>query len=117
MAKNAFIFSWNETGIESIIPITQYEGFEAEQTLNILSDKPVKRNPLNGILQILILRATYNPQRCYEIYAVDCSEEMDESFWEEMWHSSPQECAELIRERGEKILSQRQVERHSRKIT
>jgi hypothetical protein len=117
MTTNSFLFAWDENGIESIIPITQYEGFEAEQTLNILSNKPTNRNPLNGILQTLILRATYNPQRCYEIYAVDCSEEMDENFWKEMWHSSPQECAELIRERGEKILSQRQVERPSRKIT
>jgi hypothetical protein len=107
MTKNAYIFSWDQEGIEAIIPITQYENIEKQNLMNILSEKPVVRSPLNGIIQRLVLRARFNPQRHYEIYAVDCTEEMDEKFWRKQWEEYPQETADLIRDRGHKILSDR----------
>jgi hypothetical protein len=58
-------------------------------------------------MQSLLLRARFNPQRHYEIYAIDCAEEMDEAFWREQWEDNPQATAELIRERGHKIYSDR----------
>lgn len=107
MTKNAYIFSWDQLGIEAIIPISQYELLDKQNLINILSEKPVERNPLNGIMRSLLLRARFNPQRHYEIYAVDCSEDMDEKFWREQWEEYPQETAELIRERGHKIYCDR----------
>jgi hypothetical protein len=107
MTKNAFIFSWDQTGIESIVPITQYEHHEKQNLIRMLSEKPVARNPLDSIMQMLLMRARFNPQRHYEIYAVDCAESMDEEFWREQWGQYPQETAELIRERGHKIYSDR----------
>lgn len=105
MTTNAFLFSWSVMGIESIVPITQYEEYDKINVWNALSDKPQVRNPLTSILQHMILRARVNPQRFYEIYAIDCEEDYTEEFWTEMWTNSPQECAELIRERGTKIYS------------
>jgi hypothetical protein len=107
MTKNAFIFSWDQEGIEAIVPITQYEHHDKQNLIRMLSEKPVARNPLNSIMQSLLLRARFNPQRHYEIYAVDCAEDMDEAFWREQWEQYPQEAAELIRERGHKIYSDR----------
>lgn len=107
MTKNAYIFSWDQEGIEAIIPITQYEHHDKQNLINILSEKPTERNPLTGIIQHLMLRARFNPQRCYEIYAVDCTEEMDEKFWRSQWEEYPQATAELIRERGHKLYSDR----------
>ena len=105
--KNAFIFSWDNLGIDSIVPITQYEFHEQENTMRLLKDQPRINNPLNNIVRGLLLRARFNPQRHYEIYAVDCTEEMDEVFWREQWEEYPQETAELIRGRGHKLYSNR----------
>ena len=107
MTTNAFIFSWDCEGIEAIIPIREYEHVDMENTLRILKEQQIKVNPLDGIIQRLIFRATYNPQRHYEIYAVDCDESLDYEFWKKQWAEYPQETAELIRERGHKILSDR----------
>jgi hypothetical protein len=104
---NAFIFSWDQLGIEAIVPITQYEHHDKQNLINILSEKPTDRNPLNSIVQSLLLRARFNPERHYEIYAIDCSEGMDEEFWQKQWDEYPQETADLIRKRGHKLYSDR----------
>ena len=107
MTTNAFIFSWDQLGIEAIVPITQYEHHDKQNLIRILSEKSVERNPLDSIVRSLILRARYNPQRHYEIYAVDCDESMDEKFWREQWEEHPQATADLIRDRGHKLYSDR----------
>ena len=104
---NAYIFAWDNTGIDSIVPITQYEQHDRDNTMRILSDEKTVRNPLNNIIQMLVLRAKANPQRHYEIYSVDCSDEMSEDLWREEWASDPQGCADLVRERGIKMYSDR----------
>lgn len=107
MTTNAFIFSWDQLGIEAIVPITQYEHHDKQNLIRILSEKSVERNPLDSIVRSLILRARYNPQRHYEIYAVDCDESMDEKFWRTQWEEHPQATADLIRDRGHKLYSDR----------
>lgn len=107
ITKNAFIFSWDQLGIESIVPISQYEEIDRENTMRILRDQPVVRNPLNSILQSLLLRARYNSQRHYEIYSIDCDPSLDEAFWKKQWETDPQGTADLIRERGHKLYSDR----------
>ena len=114
--KNAFIFSWDNLGIESIIPISKYEYIEQQNLIRILSEKPTIKNPLDGIVRNLLLRARFNSQRHYEIYAIDCAEELDEKFWWNQWEEQPQATAELIRDRGHKLYSDR-VETHRVKIT
>ena len=111
MTKNAYIFSWDQEGIEAIVPITEYEHHEKQNLIRMLSEKTVVRNPLNGIVQMLLLRARFNPQRCYEIYAVDCDKDMDEKFWRAQWEEYPQETAEIIRERGHKLYSDRRTKK------
>jgi hypothetical protein len=111
MTKNAYIFSWDQEGIEAIVPITEYEHHDKQNLIRMLSEKPVERNPLNRIVQMLLLRARFNPQRSYEIYAVDCVEDMDEKFWRQQWEEYPQETAELIRERGHKLYSDRKTKK------
>lgn len=105
MTQNAYIFSWDCQGIEAIVPITQYERWDAENTWRLVKGEEAVRNPINNIIQGLLLRARFNQQRSYEIYAVECAEGMDEKFWREQWEQYPQETAELIRERGHKLYS------------
>ena len=107
MTSNAFIFSWCNEGIESIIPITQYEHWDKQNLMNMLAEKPTQRNPLDTIVRNLLLRARFNSQRHYEIYAIDCDKDLDEQFWREQWEENPQFTAELVRERGHKLFSDR----------
>ena len=83
MTKNAFIFAWDQLGIESIVPISKYEYHDQNNTMRLLREEPIIRNPLNDIIQMLTLRARFNTHRHYEIYAIDCDPSMDEKFWQE----------------------------------
>jgi len=107
MTVNAFIFSWDQHGIESIVPITQYENWDKENFFRVLKDEKIIANPINNIIQKLVLRARVNSQRHYEIYAIDCDLDLDEEFWREQWDKEPQTTADVIRERGHKIYSNR----------
>jgi hypothetical protein len=109
MTTNAFIFSWDCEGIEAIISISEYERVDMENTIRILKEQQTKINPLDGIIQRLVFRAKFNSQRHYEIYAVDCADSMDKAFWKKQWEEFPQETAELIRERGHKLYSDRKT--------
>lgn len=111
MTKNAFIFSWDINGVEAIVPITQYEHWDKQNLIRMLSEKPTERNPLDNIVRNLILRAKFNTQRHYEIYAIDCDPSLDESFWKQQWNEHPQFTADLIREKGHKIYSDRQTKK------
>ncbi len=107
MTKNAFVFSWDNQGIESIVPITQYEHWDKQNLIRLLKEQSRTQNPLDSILHNLILRAKFNSHRHYEIYAIDCDPSLDEAFWKEQWEKYPQETADLIREKGHKIYSDR----------
>lgn len=117
MTTNAFIFSWDQYGIESIVPITEYEHHDKQNLMRMLKDEKPVRNPLNNIIHNLIIRARVNSQRHYEIYAVDCHPDLDEEFWRKQWQEHPQFTAELIRERGHKLYSDRRTENQEILIT
>lgn len=117
MTTNAFIFSWDQYGIESIVPITEYEDHDKQNLMRMLKDEKPKRNPLNNIVQHLMFRARFNPQRHYEIYAVDCHPDLDEKFWIKQWKEYPQETAEIIRDRGHKLYSDRRTNNREILIT
>lgn len=109
MTTNAFIFSWDSYGIESIIPITKYENTEKENIVLMLKGQEPKKNDINRIISNLKLRAMYNNHRHYEIYAIDCTSELTEDFWKNQWQEFPQETADLVRIRGYKIHSDRNL--------
>lgn len=100
MTQNAFVFFWDENGIESIVPITEYEDWELDQSAAVLKGQKASSNPLNSILWTMKIRAQANGHRHYECYAVDCDSELDQQFWKQQWHDHPQETANLIRQRG-----------------
>ena len=107
MTTNAFIFSWDMNGVEAIVPISQFEDWDTTQAFEKLAGNKVKQNPVGELISRLTLRARYNSQRCYEIYAIDCDESITEEVWIKMWEENPQMCADLIRAKGIKIYSDR----------
>lgn len=58
-------------------------------------------------LNALILRARYNPQRHYEIYTVDVDETITAKDMIDMFEEDPQGMADLIRDRGNQLYSDR----------
>lgn len=100
MTVNAFVFSWDITGVEAIVPISEYEDWETTNAFRVLEGKKPRTNPMNETINMLIMRARFNPQRFYEIYSVDCDPSMTAAWWSKAWQDNPQGCADLVRERG-----------------
>lgn len=120
MAKqkhNVFLLSWDMTGLESLIDLTTleklHEDGEKKRMMQILSD-PEARDPgnqagsmLNQIVQNILLRARVNQQRHYEVYTIQTSSSVSEKDLWDMFNNDPQYAAELIRERGNQLYSDR----------
>ena len=108
--NHQFVVMWSNEGLEYVGDVTAEQGAKTWAAL--------KGEEYRGMPNLLHmrLRAQYNPQRHYEIYAIDCAEGMDEKFWREQWDEYPQETAELIRERGHELYSDR-AQPNSIKIT
>lgn len=107
MTTNAYLFMWNCYGIESIVPITQYEDQSKFDMWKILKEEPVGKNPLDDLIGQMEMRARFNPMRDYEIYAMDCEEGITEEDLFAFWDTSPQAAADLTREKGVCLFSNR----------
>ena len=103
MSDNVFLLSWDCNGLESLINITEYEKEVAWATLK---DEDTLTN-LSSMVRHLMLRARANPQRDYEIYTIGVSVGITEEDVRNMFDNDPQGSANLIRERGKKIFSDR----------
>ena len=101
--SNVFLLSWDYLGVETVLNVTDYEKAVVWARLGD-QDPPVN---LNSMLNHLFLRARANPQRNYEIYTVHVAEGVSEEDVREMFHNDPQGSADLIRESGNKIYSDR----------
>lgn len=109
---NLFIISWDCTGIEAVINITDYEKETTWATLKD-QDPPVR---LGSIVNHLMLRARANSQRHYEIYTMQVQEGITDEDIRGMFDADPQGSADLIRDRGNKIYSDRYNEGDKIKI-
>jgi hypothetical protein len=78
-----------------------------ENTFRILNDEETVRNPMTQIIQMMLMRARFNPDRHYELYAIDCDDGITKESLETMFEENPQSSADLIRSRGHKIYSNR----------
>lgn len=116
MTTNAYLVYWCEEGLESVVPITEYEQWDRDNTFRVLNNQETVRNPLNQVIQNMILRAKFNGQRHYELYAVDCDNSINKTDIEQMFEDDPQTAADLFRSRGHRLYSDR-AEKNCVKIT
>ena len=99
-----YLVTWCSEGLESVVPITD---FEEQDVLTVLKGgKPEYRAAY--ILNMLTLRARFNPQRFYEIYSVNAVSGITGDDIKEMFEQSPQLAAETIRSCGKQLYSDRQ---------
>lgn len=100
-----FCVMWDCNGLEAIREVVD----PAMKTWAILANKPVPRENFN--LEHWQLRARYNMQRHYEIYAIGVDGSITQEDIVDMFQRDPQSAADLIRSRGEKIYSDRRREK------
>jgi hypothetical protein len=102
--SNLFLVSWDCQGLEAVINITDYEKETTWATLKN-EDPPVR---LGSMVNHLMLRARANSQRHYEIYTMQVEEGITDEDIRGMFGNDPQGSADLIRDRGNKIYSDRE---------
>ena len=102
-ASNLFIMAWDSNGLEAVVNITD---FEKEVAWSMLQDRePPKK--IGSIVSYLMMRARANSQRHYEIYTMTVQAGITDADIRSMFDSDPQGSADLIRDRGNKIYSDR----------
>ena len=100
---------WDMTGLECLINVTQIEKehkqWEKENIFRILKEQNQTIKPAHVPLEMMILRASVNSQRHYEIYAFDS--ELSEQDIKETFEDSPQVMVDAIRYIGHEFYSNR----------
>ena len=116
MSTNTFIVSWDMTGLEAVVDVTESlrmaNDFERESIFMRIKDphnepKNKSLNDINQVAHMMMLRARANSQRHYEIYILKTTESITKEDLERMFEDSPQSIVDLIRERGDKLYSDR----------
>jgi len=112
-----FLLSWDIHGLESLIDLTTLESLrvqEEQMRLLAILSHPEAKDPgdrtgaaLNRTIQCILLRARVNSQRFYEVYTIQVDPSITEQHMWQLFNDSPQQAADLIRERGNKLFSNR----------
>jgi hypothetical protein len=114
--QNLFVVSWDNTGLEACIDLTEdrnsSDNFEQEKIFDLIRDpektpvnEPLRR--VNQLVSMMILRAKANPQRHYEIYTVTTTKDVTAQNLRDLFETAPQAAADMIRERGNRLYSDR----------
>jgi len=98
-----FCVMWDCHGLEAIGEVVD----PAMKTWAILANKPVPKNNFN--VMHWEMRAQYNPQRHYEIYAIGVDSSITQEDIRDMFETDAQYAADLIRARGERIYGHRRT--------
>jgi hypothetical protein len=108
--SHTYLLSWDCTGLEAVVNISDIEKEEMWATLKETKENPNKgrTNTVGGIVNMIVLRARFNSQRHYEIYCIDTEDHITAEDFRTMFEEDPQHMADLIRERGRKLYSDRQ---------
>jgi len=88
---------------------------DRQKTFDILRGVDNKSNP-NQIANMIMLRAKFNSQRHYEIYAIDVDANVGQEDIKASFESDPQGMAELVRKRGRCLYSDR-MQKNNIRIT
>jgi RNA recognition motif-containing protein len=102
-----FLLSWDMYGLESCIDLTEYEHEEDNRLIEAMQTGQDPGSKFGSLLQKVMLRARFNSHRHYEIYVIKVSEDINEQDIREMFEQNPNNSAELIRKRGQKLFSDR----------
>jgi hypothetical protein len=100
---NQFVIIFCNEGLEGVIPVNDVE---KDVMWRVLQGENIQ-SPVPQQINFAILRARYNPQRCYEIYGVNATDGISADDITQMFADSPQCAADTIRRLRNKIYSDR----------
>ena len=98
---NTYLAMWDMYGLEYLFNVTEWH---KRTTWAILAEND---RPDSPSIQMMILRAKANSQRCYEIYSFNAEPNVTEESIRLMFQTNPQDIVDIIRKQGEKIYSDR----------
>ncbi len=102
-----YLAMWDMQGLESLhdvdLHMKKYNEWEQQKIIAILKEERIPNQPSGIPLQMMILRASANSQRAYEIYEFNSTVEYDEL--KEAFNDNPQPIVEWIRTNGKKVYS------------
>lgn len=93
-----YICMWDEMGFEVIKDCSTWE---RQALLDTIAGKQLKPAPVN--LGAMMMRARFNPQRAYEIWTFNTTEDLDEDTLWSYADENPQVLVDMIRDRGKKL--------------
>jgi hypothetical protein len=96
--SRVFICYWDCNGFEVIADMTSWE---RQCLLDTIAGKELSAPPVN--IKTMTLRAKFNPQRNPEIWTFNTEDDLDEDALWSYAETNPQELADMIRNRGEKL--------------
>lgn len=104
--SNTFLISWDIHGMEALVPVSKKE---KEMLFNVLQtgNSGEYHKWLGQTVNMILLRARFNPQRHYEVYVIHAVGGIDEEDIRNLFEMDPQAGADLIRARGTKIFGER----------
>ena len=105
MSGKQFVVMWCCEGLECVYPVTD---IEYETFMCAMQDKK-PATTVSHAINTMILRARYNTQRFYEIYAIGAADGIEREDIEGLFATDPQFGADLVREKGVKIYSDRRT--------
>ena len=101
-----FLAFWCCEGFEYIADISEHQHWEANNTALVLAgQEPDKSCKLSQQITAMKLRAQFNPQRNYELYAFTATDSVAEQDLKDWAESSPQTLADWIRANGSAIVT------------
>lgn len=119
-ALNTFLVSWDMYGVEMCIDITEKleraNLIHKENLFEFIKDPEADppndaMREINRYVTMQTMRGRMNPQRNYEMYVVKTSTDITEEDLRGYFEDDPQGAADMIRERGTKLMSHRNLER------
>lgn len=107
--ENKFLAFWCGQGLESIVDITKYEFPTPEELVGMIktsdnSSFAKRQKELHKIIHFMTLRARFNTERDYEVYAFRSDAHITKEDIERMFEENPQHIVDFIRANGLKIV-------------
>jgi hypothetical protein len=111
--SHTYVLSWDHLGLEACINISDIEKEKMWEVLKETQEKNLGRGQtVDSIVNMLMLRARANSHRHYEIYAIDTDSTISATDLKAMFDEDPQGSADLIRQRGRILYSDRLSDHH-----
>jgi len=107
--SHTYVLSWDCNGLEACINVSDIEKEEMWAALKETEQNPAKgrSHSVGSIVNLLMMRARFNSHRHYEIYAIDTDDNISTEDLRNQFETNPQGMADLVRERGRKLYSDR----------